>query len=625
MPRKKPYSGKQKKQQLKEKRTKKGSSDHHLTKSKWQKSATNSEDSAREETSLNSSLKVQTAENTSKYNPERYRLNFRLESRSEIERRKHEAQTKPIQFVPENVLEANIKEIYQPGSELDMPKRPNWSYKMSKEQLESREASYFQKYLNEIYNKFGDQNLSYFEHNLETWRQLWRVLEMSDVVVMVTDVRHPVLHFSPALYEHVVVELKKPLILVLNKIDLVPACVVAAWTSYFKSLFPHLHVVWFTSFPSDTRRLNAKKQESLPKRLAPKKRIYTTQIGPKELLHICQSICGDKVDMSSWEDKIEQDLGKLGFSSNDTSPAHQASCGDGSDKHKTLTENQQALNYESGDGEIDTKKTEAFEDGKLTIGFVGHPNVGKSSLMNGLIGRKVVSTSVTPGHTKYFQTYFLTPTVKLCDSPGLVFPSLIDKQQQVLSGIYPVAQVREPYTPVGYLASRLNLVNILRLKHPSSDASEKWTPWDISEAWANQRNYKTAKAARPDVYRAANSILRMAVDGRLCMYMRPPKFAEEKGIWEQHENTVGLLTLRTTGHFHGNIACDSDGRPLYLEDFVGYSSESIADSNSMSGFSEDSDPEDYDTDDTDGNKTLDQDDFDVMENKFSALAMMDDE
>ena len=64
----------------------------------------------------------------------------------------------------------------------------------------------------------------------------------------------------------------------------------------------------------------------------------------------------------------------------------------------------------------------------------GHPNVGKSSLMNGLIGRKVVSTSVTPGHTKYFQTYFLTKTVKLCDSPGLVFPSLIPKQLQASSG-----------------------------------------------------------------------------------------------------------------------------------------------------------------------------------------------
>lgn len=64
--------------------------------------------------------------------------------------------------------------------------------------------------------------------------------------------------------------------------------------------------------------------------------------------------------------------------------------------------------------------------------LTGFPNVGKSSLMNGLVGRKVVSVSRTPGHTKYFQTYFLTPTVRLCDCPGLIFPSLVDRQLQVL-------------------------------------------------------------------------------------------------------------------------------------------------------------------------------------------------
>lgn len=61
----------------------------------------------------------------------------------------------------------------------------------------------------------------------------------------------------------------------------------------------------------------------------------------------------------------------------------------------------------------------------------GFPNVGKSSLINGLVGRKVVSVSRTPGHTRYFQTYFLTPSVKLCDCPGLIFPSLLPRQLQV--------------------------------------------------------------------------------------------------------------------------------------------------------------------------------------------------
>jgi len=43
-------------------------------------------------------------------------------------------------------------------------------------------------------------------------------------------------------------------------------------------------------------------------------------------------------------------------------------------------------------------------------------------------------------------------------------------------------------------------------------------------AWALKRGFLTAKAARPDVYRAANNILRMALEGRLCLCLRPPDF-----------------------------------------------------------------------------------------------------
>lgn len=39
----------------------------------------------------------------------------------------------------------------------------------------------------------------------------------------------------------------------------------------------------------------------------------------------------------------------------------------------------------------------------VTIGTLGHPNAGKSSLINALTGKKLVSVSKTPGHTKYFQ------------------------------------------------------------------------------------------------------------------------------------------------------------------------------------------------------------------------------
>lgn len=40
---------------------------------------------------------------------------------------------------------------------------------------------------------YDASQLSYFELNIETWRQLWRVLEMSDVILLITDIRHPVI------------------------------------------------------------------------------------------------------------------------------------------------------------------------------------------------------------------------------------------------------------------------------------------------------------------------------------------------------------------------------------------------------------------------------------------------
>ena len=47
-----------------------------------------------------------------------------------------------------------------------------------------------QEYTSELEKKFGWKELSYFELNLETWRQLWRVLEMSDIVLIIVDIRY---------------------------------------------------------------------------------------------------------------------------------------------------------------------------------------------------------------------------------------------------------------------------------------------------------------------------------------------------------------------------------------------------------------------------------------------------
>jgi ribosome biogenesis GTPase A len=156
-----------------------------------------------------------------------------------------------------------------------------------------------------------------------------------------------------------------------------------------------------------------------------------------------------------------------------------------------------------------------------------------------------VSVSRTPGHTKYFQTIFLTENVRLVDCPGLVFPSSTPKILQVLLGSFPISQIREPYASIKYLAERVDLPKLLALVHP--EKQEEWSAMDICDAFAIKRGFYTAKAARPDSYRAANSILRFALDGKICLSLKPKGYNAKKEFWESHEELEKVKEIQSLG------------------------------------------------------------------------------
>lgn len=46
--------------------------------------------------------------------------------------------------------------------------------------------------------------------------------------------------------------------------------------------------------------------------------------------------------------------------------------------------------------------------------------------------------------------------------------------------MFPTSQVREPYTPVGYLAARIPLVQLLRIsRDKDDDQTLPWSAWEI--------------------------------------------------------------------------------------------------------------------------------------------------
>ena len=76
---------------------------------------------------------------------------------------------------------------------------------------------------------------------------------------------------------------------------------------------------------------------------------------------------------------------------------------------------------------------------RLFVGTVGYPNVGKSSLINVLCGRKRVGVAAMPGKTKHFQTLLLEGDERelcLVDCPGLVFPSAESSRNEMVLNFY---------------------------------------------------------------------------------------------------------------------------------------------------------------------------------------------
>lgn len=436
----------------------------------------------------------------------RYALKFYRETEDELRMKKEDA-LKELRPVPEKDMEVTPEDYFP--TDLSFPKRPPWDFNMTPAQLDAQEQRYFKNYVDTLQASEHWKQMSYFELNLETWRQLWRVLEMCDVLLLIVDVRYAGMMLPPSLYSYIR-DQNKDMILVLNKIDLVSASVVAAWKEYLTEAYPGLRVLYFTSCPAYNLRGASSDKAGLQVRRRKGKQRMCAE-GATKILEACKEIVKGEVDLSSWEKKIKEET-NVEFDYEE-----------GAEVGETILEKADTSYYTH----------ERYKSGVLTIGCVGQPNVGKSSLLNALMGRCVVSVSRTPGHTKHFQTIFLTPQVRLCDCPGLVFPSTVPRPIQILMGSYPIAQLREPYTTIRYLAERMDLPKLLRIAHPEGD--DAWSPRDICDGWAKKRSYLTAKAARLDTYRAANSLLRMALDGRICLWLRPPGFTENRDKYETCE------------------------------------------------------------------------------------------
>ncbi|RQM08821.1 hypothetical protein DH86_00002948, partial [Scytalidium sp. 3C] len=82
---------------------------------------------------------------------------------------------------------------------------------------------------------------------------------------------------------------------------------------------------------------------------------------------------------------------------------------------------------------------------QISVGFIGYPNAGKSSIINTLRKKVVCKVAPIPGETKVWQYITLMKRIYLIDCPGVVPPNQNDTPQDILlRGVVRVENVENP-------------------------------------------------------------------------------------------------------------------------------------------------------------------------------------
>lgn len=367
-------------------------------------------------------------------------------------------------LLSKDVMKTVLKKQEENKDSIKIPRRPKWDSSISAHELQTREKEAFLEWRRHLaaLQEVEDLMLTPYEKNLEFWRQLWRVVERSDVVVQIADARNPLLFRCEDLERYVKeIDPNKLNMILLNKADFLTDEQRQAWAKYFTDL--NVRVAFFSATLASERQViqeddedetrstdkdhnhsgndNKNEDESVNSEFTSESEYESAEDSAIDTYTI-----PDETNADNSEQQMEQQYGELEnlkISATDS-------------ETKKIINSPKLLNR---DDLIQLFKTiyssdKTYTNGVTTIGLVGYPNVGKSSTINALLMDKKVSVSATPGKTKHFQTLYLDKDLLLCDCPGLVMPSFVcTKAEMILNGILPIDQMRDHVSAITLLAT----------------------------------------------------------------------------------------------------------------------------------------------------------------------------
>lgn len=171
---------------------------------------------------------------------------------------------------------------------------------------------------------------------------------------------------------------------------------------------------------------------------------------------------------------------------------------------------------------------------QISVGFIGYPNVGKSSVINTLRSKKVCNVAPIAGETKVWQYITLMRRIYLIDCPGVVYPSAETDTEKVLKGVVRVELVNNPEDYIQAVLDRVRREYIIKTYQVDG-----WTTaTEFLEKMAF-RSGKLLKKGEPDIGIVARMVLNDWQRGKLPFYVCPPGF--EKPLQNEQEDKLTVV------------------------------------------------------------------------------------
>lgn len=175
------------------------------------------------------------------------------------------------------------------------------------------------------------------------------------------------------------------------------------------------------------------------------------------------------------------------------------------------------------------------EKEKVKVALIGYPNVGKSTIINTLKGKRAVGTAPIPGYTKGKQLIRLSKKIWLLDSPGVI--PIDDFDELVIKGGFPADKIEEPVKPALKLIRRI-------LDTRKEAITEKFSirEFESEEEILRQigeRRGLIKAGGEVDLEETARWLLREWQTGRFTLFGREEK-KEDDFIWDFEDVLDGI-------------------------------------------------------------------------------------